>query len=127
MTVWVSGWQQACCGEPFAVGGRVRWPVVHAGTGLDRYFPASSGIAVTYAQERHGPVRDEDLLMIEGRIAAIRAVRLSYVEDEPGSRSFRPVRGSARLAALTASDGAELRSEGFAGYLVDLDAVSQAS
>jgi hypothetical protein len=124
-TVWIDGWQQECCGEPLSEGGSVRWTVVQAGRELDAYFPPSSAVAVKYAQERHGPVRDEALLTIEGRVAAIRAVQLRYVQDEPGSRSFRPVAGSARLTRLRTAGGAELRGRGFAGYLVDLDAVSQ--
>jgi hypothetical protein len=72
-------------------------------------------------------VRAEDLLTIEGRVVAIHGVELRYVEDEPGSRSFRSVPASARLTALEASDQARRGGERFAGYLVDLDAVTRRS
>jgi hypothetical protein len=94
-TVWVDDWQQACCGDPFAVGGTVRWSVVDAtGGGLAQYFPASSGVSITYAEQHHGPAHPGELVTIEGRVTAIHGVQLRYVEDEPGSRSFRPVPGS---------------------------------
>jgi hypothetical protein len=123
-TVWVAAWQQECCGDAFGVGTSVRWPVVRARGELETLLPADSGVTVGYVQERHGPVHEEDLMTLEGRVRAIRGVELRYVETEPGTRSYRPVPGSGRLIALTAADGAERRGRGFAGYLVDLTPVT---
>lgn len=115
-TVWVDGWQQACCGEPFAVGTRVQWQVQEPDLGFaGRLFATPP--TIDHAEAHHGP---EGLPVVSGRVRRIRTVDVRYERGER-ENTLHPVAGSARTAGVEASDGPEHRRQGFVGYLVDLD------
>jgi hypothetical protein len=121
--VWVDGWQQECCGEPWGVRSTVHWMLADADLGyFAPLFPDNSGVTVDRHEDHHDAL-PADTLETVGVIVAIRGVHLSYAPAPGGDpKRLYPVPGSARLTALDRSNGAELRGQGFAGYLVRIQA-----
>jgi hypothetical protein len=122
LTVWVEEWQHACCGEPFSIGSTVRWTLAEPEREyLDPLFRRDLAVRVDREQDRHGVLTDLDAPVTAGTITAIRSVRVRYApvpgEDE---RVRAPVPGSAELTDVDRSNGDEMRSRSFAGYLVEL-------
>ncbi len=121
LVVWIDGWQQECCGDPWSIGSTVSWTLAEADDDyLAPLFPPESEVVVDRAEEHHGGLT-EDAPSTSGIVVAIRGVQLRY-EPSPGDpRTLYPVPGSAHLTPLTRSDGDELRWHGFAGYLVEIE------
>ncbi len=119
--VWLDGWQQECCGNPWGVGSTVQWMLADAdGDYFAPLFAVDSGVTVDRHEDHHDAL-PEDTPETVGVVTAIRGVQLRY-EPTPGGdpKILYPVPGSARLADLDRSNGAEFRWQGFAGYLVRL-------
>jgi len=115
ITVWVSGWEQECCGERFAVDREVRWHLFPPDREyFDPLFRPEDGVTITYQEEHHQ--HEEPPALTAGYVTAIRAVQLRY----EGEKILNPVPGSAKLTNISQSDGPEQRWPGFTGYLVDL-------
>ena len=126
MLVWVEGWQQQCCGEPFAVGGTVRWQLAGPGPGglpVPPLAPAQPDLHVDAVEDHHGT--RTVTRVVTGRVDAVRAlvVQLAPVPGRP--HSVAPVPASGRLRTVYRSDGAEVRDRGFMGYLVTLDPLDE--
>lgn len=124
--VWMDGWQQECCGEPFAVGQRVSWDVHRADREwLGTVLGAASADAIEWAEDHHGPVTDDER-SLTGIVVSLRVVRRRY---EPvagrGSRDFAPVPGSATLTSIRSTDrrGREPDGQRFVGYVVELNEI----
>jgi hypothetical protein len=120
--VWVDSWQQECCGDAWSIGTVVRWTVADADQEyLAPLFASESDVRVDYHEEHHGGLPD-DAPTTSGTVVGIRGVQLRYAPPSGGDAgTLYPVPASARLTTLTSSDGPELRWEGFAGYLVEID------
>jgi hypothetical protein len=77
--VFVESWQHECCGEPFAVGDEVSWPLRGAaveGDHLGRLLGAEVSRQLTAEVDRHS----EDAEPVRLRVVAVRA---AFCEDEP--------------------------------------------
>ncbi|WP_235927923.1 GNAT family N-acetyltransferase [Goekera deserti] len=123
-SVSVEGWQQQCCGERFAVGSTVSWPVRPSdppGGLLDGGWPG----AVAYAEDHHGDAWP----VLAGVVRSIHVV----VSDQepvagPSGAVWGRVPGSARRREVWAADpgGPELHDRdprrSFDGWVVELDA-----
>lgn len=122
--VWVDAWQMECCGEPFAVGGDVTWPL--DGDPDRDWLEAALGPAaarrVTHAEEHHPD--GEDLPQVTGRVVAIARSWCDYRPDPDDGRVLHPVAGSAVLSVVDRSDGDIERAARpgltFNGWVVDL-------
>jgi hypothetical protein len=75
--VQVEGWQQECCGEPFAVGDRVEWMLRAVTT------PAGP----EYVEDHHGGDDGGDPPTVAGRIVGIESLH-QPVAPAPGQRPF---------------------------------------
>ena len=122
--VWISDWQIQCCGEEFAVGDEVTWPVVPAApaSGLFAGTELASSLIATY--EAHG---DEPMSRASGTVREIRTVGCRYAPGPPADRSdLSPVPGTTVMEPVeaietwrgTAFDPLVLRH---CGWLVELD------
>lgn len=120
LIVWVDSWQQECCGDPFSVESEVRWTLTDADLDyLTPLFPPEASVTIDRGEERHGGLPDDAPVTV-GTVATIHAVQLRYALQPGNERTFYPVPGSAQLTEVQRSDGKEMRSEGFAGYLVEI-------
>lgn len=114
-----------CCGDPFAVGGRVSWSLTPT---ADRdWLEATLGPAlarqVTHEEDHHGLTESEPNL-VEGVVVSIRAVRAHFAMPSPHARAAYPVAGSGRAtwvhdSTALARDADESRR--FVGWVVALD------
>ncbi|HEV2891053.1 MAG TPA: DUF6578 domain-containing protein [Frankiaceae bacterium] len=115
MRVWVDGWQEECCGDGFAVGDAVAWPV---GAPDAAFLGALLGdVTVAYAQETH----DEASAEVAGTVVAIHRVSARVARDAK-DRVYRAVAGTG-LALPVASAGVvgEATGRQFFGWVVELD------
>ena len=121
LIVWVDGWQQECCGQPWAIGSVVDWALtpVSQEHRLTALFSAEAGVLLDTREEHHGGLGD-DTERTRGTVIAVRAVQ-GRQESKDGGDDLFLVPGSARLTPLTHSNGDELRWDGFLGYLVELN------
>ena len=96
--VVVVGWQQACCGEPFEVGGRVSWTV----------YPRDRADAPRrrFIESHHdGLDLDGEQMRLEGTVLEIVAVREGIrtipatraLTNDPGNVTTRPVQRVGRF------------------------------
>ena len=123
--VFVETWQQECCGDPFAVGDEVSWPVVAVqdqellAVRLGRELSGR----VTACVERHAEHVEELRL----RVNRIRSAFCAY-EKVPGQdrrlphgETHRPVPGTTVLRDVRAVDRGhqELEHLHWLGYVVD--------
>lgn len=120
-TVWVDGWQHECCGEPFAVGQEVRWPLLPDVGGREALLRPEDAVTVTHTLESHQAGDERPARTTLGRVTLVRAIQLEY----EGGRVRRSVPRSGRLTVVAESDGPEVGRPGFTGYLVDLDVVAE--
>lgn len=120
MIVWVYAWEQQCCGTPFAVGRPVEWTVTAPDEELLPLFSPAEQIEID-GTEGHHDDPSSGSTRLSGTVRSIRAVTLTYAASPTHPRSSGPVPGSARTTPIYRSDGSEVTSGGFAGYLVDLD------
>ena len=123
LRVWIEQWQHECCGEAFAVGDVVSWPVVPLGPygldGLVRLLGKGLAGQVRWYIERH----DEAAAFVGGRVASVFCVfcDLELVSDERESPHSRTAPGTTTLHERdrsTRHEHDELRH--WAGYLVHL-------
>jgi hypothetical protein len=121
LTVWVEGWQHECCGKPFGIGSTVSWTLAEPEREyIDPLFRPELAVEIDREEDRHGMLVDFDAPETVGTVTAIRAVRVRYARDPDDERVLYPVPGSAELTDLDRSNGVELRSRDFAGYLVEI-------
>jgi hypothetical protein len=119
MTVWVEAWQQQCCGEPFGVGSTLPWTLVESDREyVDALFRPDHSVEVDRLEDRHGA--DPDAPDTVGTVMSIRSVHVRYAPTPDDRRVFYPVPESAELAEVDRSNGDELWSRDFAGYLVEI-------
>lgn len=114
--VVMSEWEQACCGEPFAVGDEVTWQLLAADPAL-----IPDGEMPRFLEEHHGQTPDDvPHLAVTGHVVAIEAVRYPRVAVVGEARSFtldeaRPERSEVNAVAASGGDADE--------YWIELDAV----
>ena len=82
-TVWYDEWQMACCGEPFAPGSRVCWPVVEHWEWplLPEELKARLG-KWDYDFDSHGCDEEKIYYTLQGTVEKIQGVYLFYRRDE---------------------------------------------
>lgn len=107
--VWLSSWQQQCCGEAFQVGSSVRWTVQRQDAGDEwaaRILGPEWGRRIRFREEHHD---DEVDGVISGTVSAIKVVTCDRVfgvdpqwPDE--GQLMLPVNGSGRLRAVQIAD-----------------------
>ena len=120
--IYVEHWQHECCGDPFAVGDEVVWPLRydHDRDRLSRWL----GPAVAATVDAHVDRHTETAAMTRLRVAAIEAVfcRHEPTPDDPGGNSHSPVAGSWTSRRLHAVAGRSERLPGFewVGYVVEV-------
>jgi uncharacterized protein DUF6578 len=118
LTVWMSDWELECCGEPFAVGTRVRWTVVKPDREWLTSVLGDRAATVTHMEEHHHPP-DGASSVVTGTVRRIWAVSCRYAprpDDDP--RVLHPVPGTAVLKKLTTATGHEPEAQ--PGYLIEL-------
>ena len=121
--VFVETWQHECCGEPFAVGDTVTWPLVPVSEHAD--------LAVRLGADVGGRVSSEVERHVEGvpevrlRIQRIRAAFCAYQRDPVGTGgvTHRPVAGTTVFEGLRAVDRTHEVRGGlqWLGYVVDAE------
>jgi len=120
LTVWLEDWQHQCCGEPFSIGSTLGWTLAGPEEYVDSLFAPDLAVHVDHIDDRHGMHVDLDTPQTVGTVTAIRSVRVRHARDPNNERSWSPVPGSAELAEVERSNGDEMRSRDFAGYLVEI-------
>ena len=124
MRVWVSSWQQECCGEPFRVGGEVRWTLQEPDLDFARTILGDAlAETITHDEEHHRDLPDDTPPTI-GTVTAINVVSCKYSPGAvPNERTFYPITGSAVLRDRSQVTGSVPVDEGFqlVGYLVDIE------
>lgn len=124
--VYISDWQIQCCGEEFAVGDEVAWPIAPVGvTDWESLVGPELAAALTGSYEAH---EDEPTSRLTGTVRGIRTVSCRYAPAAPpeDARTLCPVPGTTVLGGVEAIekwygtdfDPLVLR---FCGWLVDLD------
>ena len=122
--VWISDWQIQCCGEEFAVGDQVTWPVLPATAAGPVFDGTEFASALVGRYEAH---EDESPPLVSGTVRAIRTVGCRYAPGRPEDRSdLSPVPGTTVVEPVeaierwygTAFDPLVLM---FCGWLVELD------
>ena len=122
--VWVDAWQQQCCGDAFAVGDVVAWPLdetpdVHW---LGAALAPELASRIRYSQERHATARVEPPVRA-GTVVGIRAAFGRYAALVDGDPGLYPVPGSAVLVDVAGADGRESvpTGERLNGYVVEIE------
>ena len=122
--VFVEFWQHQCCGEPFAVGEVVLWPLAPtSGDGMVRVIGSELGSQVAWAVERHADV----FTTVSGTVRALTSVfnQTEHVEEHPEGPHTRVKAGSGVMQPVARTQSAEyLDDYEWSGYLVDLINVS---
>lgn len=125
--VWVSDWQIQCCGEEFAVGDQVAWPLLPVNRADTSFAPLLGGelaAGLTHSYEGH---EEPEVPDVRGRVRGIRTVSCRYAPLPPPAdqRELHVVPGTAVMEQVQAIDAwydtgpdADLR---FTGWLVDVD------
>jgi hypothetical protein len=124
MRVWVSSWQQECCGDPFRVGGEVRWTLQEPDLDFARSILGDAlAASITHDEDHHGDLPD-DALPTVGTVTAIKVVACAYSPGPaPHERTLYPISGSGVLRDRVQVSGAVPVDEGLqlVGYLVDIE------
>jgi hypothetical protein len=122
LTVWVEDWQHECCGKPFSIGSTVRWTLAEPYREyLNPLFSPNLSVRIDYAEDHHDVLADNDAPITVGTVVGIRSVKVRYVRaPEDHEATHIPVPGSAELTTLDRSNGDEMRSRNFRGYLVEI-------
>ncbi len=111
--VWMDEWQQACCGEPFAVGSVVTWTLEPPDADrLAAVLGPAEARTVTHREERHDE-RTAQTPHVTGSVRSIRAVL-----SRPGPGGAAPVIEDIWTLEDYAPPDGEL---GLVGYLVELN------
>ena len=120
-TVWVEAWEQACCGEPFALGSEVTWRLAPAHEGLAQIFRAEDGIVVDAVESHHGGDLPDDAPSTSGTVETIRLVHITYgPRPHDGGNVIGPLPASARITSVIRPSAEATSQRGFAGFLVEL-------
>jgi hypothetical protein len=118
MRVFMEYWQHECCGDLFAVGDAVTWPVRPVvGGWLAGMLRDGFGPGVRWTVERH----NDEVTQLHGTVSAIRSVfhRLERVERDPEHPRSLP--GSAVLQEVQCTGRTERFGDyEWAGYVVEL-------
>jgi uncharacterized protein DUF6578 len=128
--VWVTAWEQQCCGTDFAVGSAVTWTVVeHDGPDewVEQLLGPDWGDRVKYSEGHHG----EEEVSLSGVVRAIHEVRCRReLQAEGAGQAWVPIRGSGWLTDVAVADPwtsepADVRREPvtFDGWVVELEVV----
>jgi hypothetical protein len=129
--IWVADWEMQCCGEPFAVGSRVRWRLSPCGRDMLGAFHDAEEDQPAWYYDHHSDEGTRRPVTREGNVRSIRAVRCAYRQR---GQVLTPVSGSAELRPVDRATGWEDdHDEGgtgqselsFVGYLVELDLLSR--
>jgi hypothetical protein len=117
----VEDWQHECCGKPFSIGSTVRWTLAQPYREyLDPLFSPSLSVEIDCAEDHHTVLVDDDAPVTVGTVTAIRSVQVRYARDPHNEVLRVPVPGSAELTEVDRSNGDEMRSRNFRGYLVEI-------
>jgi hypothetical protein len=126
MRVWVSSWQQECCGDPFRVGGEVRWTLHKPDLDFARTVLGDTLAAtITHDEEHHGDESD-DTPPTAGTVTAIQSISCKFAPGPaPFERTPDAVPGSTVLRDRAEVHGSVPVDDGFqlVAYLVDLDPI----
>ncbi len=103
--VWVTSWQQQCCGDDFWVGTQVSWSVIPRGE--DEWAELLLGREwaekIEYREEHHDEI--DATTTISGKVRSIWEIRCLRRVEIRESREVRvPVRGSAILTQVDRAD-----------------------
>ena len=133
--VWVSAWQQQCCGPNFGLGSNVTWQVVPSG-GEDHWITTllgpDWGDAVRYVEDHHETEPAERLREVHGVVRSIRVITCDRVLQQapaggPDRPVWMPVPGSGRLRQVELADpwepeqGMDGPEQSFDGWIVELE------
>lgn len=117
--VEISGWEQACCGEEFRVGGEATWKLLAADSGIS-VNNGSRGGHLLFNEEHHEPPEGAEHFAVSGLVREISGLVHPAVPiaGEPGS--FNIAEDEPELTPL---QRVEAQSEGgdFTGYRVELE------
>jgi hypothetical protein len=124
--VYVADWEIQCCGEEFAVGDEVAWPVApadHADPFWEPLLGPRLASALTGSYQAH---EEETPPQIRGTVLGIRTVSCRYAPVADGDAHLRPVLGTTVLERVEAIEkwyggDADPLVLGFSGWLVDLE------
>ncbi|MGW7588701.1 DUF6578 domain-containing protein [Streptomyces rubiginosohelvolus] len=128
LTIWVDEWQMQCCGENFASGGLVSWPLM--GADPEDYVDIigeERAAELDFCEEHHGQEQQGPTSL---EVLSIAEVHCRYAMP-PGSvdKMHGPVPGTTVLIPVDRATGwtqaqPDVR---FAGYLVTARRVADAS
>ena len=122
--VWVDAWQQECCGDPFAIGDGVTWPLESEPDRewLQAALTPELASRVGFWQERHAEAGAEPQSRT-GTVVGVRAAFGRYAAREGDGAGLYPVPGSAVLVDLARAAGFESVPSGerLNGYVVELE------
>lgn len=122
--VWVDAWQQRCCGDGFAVGDTVTWPLESEPDRdwLRAALTPELASRLTHHQERHA-VGGAEPPSRTGVVLGVRAAFGRYAACEGDEAVLYPEPGSAVLVELSRVEGFEdgPTGERLNGYLVELE------
>jgi hypothetical protein len=122
LRVWVSSWEQECCGDPFRVGGEARWTLAERAESWPSEVVGDAVASTITHMQNHHDLEGNDAPNTLGVVTAIQVVFCRYVPagDPPGL--IVPVLGSAVLRRSEAVAIAEEPPDGLqlVGYIVDL-------
>jgi hypothetical protein len=127
--VWVTAWEQQCCGDGFEVGSTVTWTVVEhdePDEWVAQLLSPEWGNRVTYSEGHH----DDEEATLSGVVRAIHEMRCRRELQPCGTgQAWVPIQGSGWLTEVSVADPwvseprAEVReSMSFDGWVVELDA-----
>lgn len=112
--VLYEGWQMQCCGDPFAVGDEVDWPV---NNGADIKLKLDKPRLLDYCYEAH----DRHDFKLRGKVLKIDALYYHYKPSAGNPKLMVPAYGF--LKRVEKADGWDKKIDGavFAAYLVSLE------
>jgi hypothetical protein len=126
--VWVTAWEQQCCGDDFEVGSTVTWTgVEHDGPDewVEQLLGPDWGGRVTYSEGHH----DDEEAAISGVVRTIHEVRCRRELQPHGTgHALFPVQGSGWLTEVSVADpwvskpaDESRESMSFDGWIVELE------
>lgn len=126
--VWVSDWQIQCCGEEFAVGDDVAWPLLPVNRANTYFEPLLGGALAAGLTHSYAGHEEPEVPHVSARVRGIRTVSCRYAPLPPPAdqRELHVVPGTAVIEPVQGIDkwyGTDVDPDGprFCGWLVDLD------
>lgn len=125
--VWISDWEVQCCGDDFAVGDEVRWPLERADLTGGYWEPLLGPLLAAELDLTYAGHEEPAVARIPATVRGIRTVSCRYAPLPPPAdqRTLHVVPGSAALEPVEAVDkwhdsgpDADLR---FTGWLVEVE------